>query len=173
MFSKIGTIGTFRTLKKRVKTIFMGLSGRRSLSPRVSPSRAPFFLALITSKRLLRRLVFALKLEKLLVNDKITALHCVKQICLPSIISNITNHTNEIWKTLWIISFQKAQLPSISIFCNTVHSKFLSFCICLVVYTLFSCFEQTFLFHLNWWWLPLLKFREISRHSSFKRNIRR
>ena len=173
MFSEIGTIGTFRTLRKRVKTIFMGLSGRRSHSPRVSPSRAPFFLAPITSKRLLLRLVFALKLGKLLVNDKITALHCVKQICLPSIISNITNHTNEIWKTFGIISFQKAQLPSISIFCNTVHSKFLSFGICLVVYTLFSCFEQTFLFHLNWWWLPLLKFREISRHSSFKRNIRR
>ena len=173
MFSEIGTIGTFRTLRKRVKTIFMGRSGRRSFSPRVSPSRDPFFLAPITSKRLLRRLVFALKLEKLLVNDKITALHCVKQICLPSIISNITNHTNEIWKTFRIISFQKAQLPSISIFCNTVHSKFLSFCICLVVYTLFSCFEQIFLFHLNRWWFPLPKFREISRHSSFKRNIRR
>ena len=53
----------------------MGLLGRRYLSSRVSPSRAPFFLAPITSKRLLRRLVFALKLEKLLVNDKITALH--------------------------------------------------------------------------------------------------
>ena len=151
----------------------MDLLVRRSLSPRVSPSRTPFFLAPITSKRLLRRLVFALKLEKLLENDKIPVLHCVKQIRFPSIISNITNHTNEIWKTLWIISFQKAQLPSISIFCNTVHSKFLSFCICLVVYTLFSCFEQIFLFHLNRWWFPLPKFREISRHSSFKRNIRR
>ena len=80
MFSEIGTIGTFRTLRKRIKTIFMGLFERRSLSPRVSPSRAPFFLAPITSKLLLRRLVFALKLEKLLVNDKITALHCVKQM---------------------------------------------------------------------------------------------
>ena len=145
MFSKIGTIGTFRTLKKRVKTIFMGLAGRRSLSPRVSPSRAPFFLALITSKRLLRRLVFALKLEKLLVNDKITALHCVKQICLPSIISNITNHTNEIWKTFRIISFQKAQLPSISIFCNAVHS-FLIFVFALLFIRYFHVLSRYFCF---------------------------
>ena len=49
--------GIFRTLRKRVKKIFMGLSGRRSLSPRVSPPRAPFFLAPISSKRLLRRLL--------------------------------------------------------------------------------------------------------------------
>ena len=167
----MGTRGTFRTLKKRVKTIFKGLSGRHSLSPRVSPSSAPFFLGPITSKRLQRRLVFALKLEKLLVNDKITALHCVKQICLPSIISNITNHTNEIWKTFRIISFKKAQLPSSSIFCNTVHS-FLIFVVPCCLYII-SCFEQIFLFHLNWWWFPLLKFREISRHSFFKRNIRR
>ena len=146
MFSEIGTIGTFRTLRKRVKMIFMGLSGRCSLSPCVSPSRAPFFLAPITSKRLLRRLVFALKLEKLLVNDKITALHCVKQICLPSIISNITNHTNEIWKTLWIISFQKAQLPSISIFCNTVHSKFLSFVFALLFIRYFHVLRRNFCF---------------------------
>ena len=145
MFSKIGPIGTFRTLKKRVKTIFMGLSGRRSLSPRVSPSRAPFFLALISSKRLLRRLVFALKLEKLLVNDKITALHCVKQICFPSIISNITNHTNEIWKTFRIISFQKAQLPSISIFCNAVH-LFLIFVFALLFIRYFHVLSRYFCF---------------------------
>ena len=145
MFSEIGTIGTVRTLGKRVKTIFMGLSGRRSLSPRVSPSRAPFFLGPITSKRLLRRLVFALKLEKLLENDKITALHCVKQICLPSIISNITNHTNEIWKTLWIISFQKAQLPSTSIFCNTVHS-FLNFVFVVLFIHYFHVLSRYFSF---------------------------
>ena len=125
----------------------MGRSGRRSFSPGVSPSRASsFFLAPITSKRLLRRLVFARKLEKLLVNDKITALHCVKQICLPSIISNITNHTNEIWKTLWIISFQKAQLPSISIFCNTVHSKFLSFVFALLFIRYFHVLRRNFCF---------------------------
>ena len=145
MFSEIGTIGTVCTLRKRVKTIFMGLSGRRSLSPRVSPSRAPFFLGPITSKRLLRRLVFALKLEKLLENDKITVLHCVKQICLPSIISNITNHTNEIWKTLWIISFQKAQLPSISIFCNTVHS-FLIFVFVVLFIHYFHVLSRYFCF---------------------------
>ena len=124
----------------------MDLLVRRSLSPRVSPSRSPFFLAPITSKRLLRRLVFALKLEKLLENDKIPVLHCVKQIRFPSIISNITNHTNEIWKTLWIISFQKAQLPSISIFCNTVHSKFLSFVFALLFIRYFHVLRRNFCF---------------------------
>ena len=34
------------------KHLFMSLSGRRSLFPRVSPSCAPFFLALTSSKRL-------------------------------------------------------------------------------------------------------------------------
>ena len=51
-------IGNFRTLGKRVETIFMGFSGRRSLFPRVSPSRAPFFLVPTTSKRLLAIYVF-------------------------------------------------------------------------------------------------------------------
>ena len=51
-------IGIFRTLGKRVETIFMGLSGRRSLFSSVSPSRAPFFLVPTTSKRLLANYVF-------------------------------------------------------------------------------------------------------------------
>ena len=43
--------------EKAEKHIFMGLSGRRSLSPRVSPSYFPrFFLAPRTFKRLPRRL---------------------------------------------------------------------------------------------------------------------
>ena len=46
-------IGNFRTLGKRVETIFMGFSGRCSLFPRVPPSRASFFLVPATSKRLL------------------------------------------------------------------------------------------------------------------------
>ena len=40
----------------RVETIFVGLPGRRFLSPRMSPSRHPFFLAPTNSKCLLRRL---------------------------------------------------------------------------------------------------------------------
>ena len=131
--------------QKASENDFHGLSGRRSLSPHVSPSHAPFFLAPSTSKRLLRRLVFALKLEKLLENDKIIALHCVKQICLPSIISNITNHTNEIWKTLRIISFQKAQLPCILIFCNTVHS-FLIFAFVVLFIHYFYVLSRYFCF---------------------------
>ena len=36
-----GIIGNIRTHRMRVETIFVGLPGRPSLSPRVSPSRAP------------------------------------------------------------------------------------------------------------------------------------
>ena len=38
--------------------------------------------------------LFAIKLEKLLVNDKIADL--IKQVCLSCIISNVTNKTNEL-----------------------------------------------------------------------------
>ena len=41
---------------------------------------------------------------------------CVKQICLPSILSNITNNKNGFWKTVRRTNFQKPQLHSISIF---------------------------------------------------------
>ena len=54
-------IGIFHTLRKGVKTIFMGLLGRRSLSPCVwlcfCQSHNPFFLSSIMSKHLLRRLL--------------------------------------------------------------------------------------------------------------------
>ena len=40
----------------RARTISLDLSGRRSLSPRISPSHIPFFLGPLNSKRLLRRL---------------------------------------------------------------------------------------------------------------------
>ena len=99
----------------------MDLLVGRFLSPRVSPSRAPFFLAPITFKKMT-------KSQLCIVSNKYVseALYQTLQ----------TMHTNEIWKTLRIISFQKAQLPSISIFCNTVHSKFLSFFFAL----LFICY---------------------------------
>ena len=48
--------GAWKYLGSRKTRRARGLSGRRSLSPRVSPSRVPFFLAPTTSKRLLRRL---------------------------------------------------------------------------------------------------------------------
>ena len=46
----------FHMFRKQVKTIFIGLSGRCSLSPPVSPSCVCFFVVPTTSKHLLHRL---------------------------------------------------------------------------------------------------------------------
>ena len=43
--------------------------------------------------------LFAMKLDKLPVNDKITSFVSNK-VCLPSIISIVTNNNNELWKTV-------------------------------------------------------------------------
>ena len=48
--------GAWKYLGSRKTWRAKGLSGRRPLSPRVSPSRVPFFLAPTTSKRLLHGL---------------------------------------------------------------------------------------------------------------------
>ena len=47
--------------------------------------------------------LFAMKLEKIPVNDK---------ICLPNIISMVTRNKNELWKTVRWTSFQKPQLQA-------------------------------------------------------------
>ena len=57
---------------------------------------------------------FALLREKYLWMTKSQL--CVKQICLPSILSNITNNKNGFWKTVRRTNVQKPQLHSISIF---------------------------------------------------------
>ena len=62
---------------------------------------------------------FANKLQKILVNDKITALSVNK--CLASTKSNVTKNDNELWKTVRLRGFQKPQLQSISIFFKFVH----------------------------------------------------
>ena len=46
---------------------------------------------------------------------------CVKQICLLSVIWNLTNNKNELWKTVKLTSFQKPQSQSVSIFFKFVH----------------------------------------------------
>ena len=63
--------------------------------------------------------------------------------CLLSIISNITNNKNELWKTVTWTSFQKPQLRSVSISFKFVHACLLLYF--YVIYTLFSCFERLFL----------------------------
>ena len=68
---------------------------------------------------------FALLLEKVLVNElyylrkylwMTKSQLCAKQICLPRILSNITNNKNGFWKTVRRTNVQKPQLHSISIF---------------------------------------------------------
>ena len=54
----------------------------------------------------------------------------VDQICLPSIISHVTNNKTELWKTAGLTSFQKPQLRSVSIFFTSVHPCFLFYLIC-------------------------------------------
>ena len=46
---------------------------------------------------------------------------CVKQICLLSVIWNVTNNKNGLWKTVKLTSFQKPQSQSVSIFFKFVH----------------------------------------------------
>ena len=59
-----------------------------------------------------------------------------KQICLPSIISNVTNNKNELWKTVRLTSFQKTQLQPV-----LISFKFVFFAppflFCCVIYTFF------------------------------------
>ena len=97
----------------------------------------------------------ATELEKLIVNGKIMA---SSQTNIPPK-HNIKHNKNknELWKTVRLTSFQKAQLnlfqssSSLSI-CS-------SFCICCVTYNHFlSMFWAViFVFHSVWWWLLLLK----------------
>ena len=75
---------------------------------------------------------FTMQLEKLLVNEKKPQLH-VKLTCLPSIVSNITSHKNELWKTGC----------SISIFFKFVHQCFFLYLAVLFI-TSFSFLSSYF-----------------------------
>ena len=55
---------------------------------------------------------------------------CVKQICLLSIIWNVTNNKSELWKTVKLTSFQKPQSQSVSIFFKFVHQCPLLYLLC-------------------------------------------
>ena len=67
----------------------------------------------------------------------------VSNKCLLSIISNVINNKNELWKIVRQTSFQKPQLQSVLIFFNFVHPCLLLYS--CVIYTLFSCVERLFL----------------------------
>ena len=70
------------------------------------------------------------------------AVSCQKK-CPLSIISNVTNNKNELWKIVRQTSFQKPQLQSVLIFYKFVHPCLLLYS--CVIYTLFLCFERLFL----------------------------
>ena len=79
--------------------------------------------------------LLALKLEKLPMDGLWTTKSqlCVKQTMSPKHninISIITNNKNELWKTVRLISFQKPQLQSVSIFVKFVHPFFLFYLLC-------------------------------------------
>ena len=67
----------------------------------------------------------------------------VSNKCPLSIISNVTNNKNELWKIVRQTSFQKPQLQSVLIFYKFVHPCLLLYS--CVIYTLFLCFERLFL----------------------------
>ena len=72
----------------------------------------------------------------------------IKQICLPSIISHVTNNRNELWKTVSVKSFQKPQLQSFSISIKFVHP-------CLRLYLLY------YLYLLLTFWAVFLYFAQL------------
>ena len=68
----------------------------------------------------------------------------VKQKCLPSIISNVTNNKNELGKAARLASFQNAQLQSTLIVLEFVH-PYLLFYFVVLFKPSFLCFEWLFL----------------------------
>ena len=93
---------------------------------------------------------------------------CVKQICLPSTTSNVTNDKTKLWKTVRLTSFQKPKLQSVSISLKYVHPCFLLYLLCYS-YFLFNVLRGYFLkFHFFRWQFPLSELWQIWWHSSFK-----
>ena len=76
---------------------------------------------------------------------------CIKQICFPSIISNVTNNKNDLWNTVKLTSLQKPQLPSPSIFFKVVHPRVLLYMLCFLYLLILTFWVAIFMFHLIWW----------------------
>ena len=72
----------------------------------------------------------------LLANDKITASWQHVHVCLPSIILNVPNNRNKLWKTVRLTSFQKPWLQSVLIFFKFVHLYL------LLTFWVVLCFTQ-------------------------------
>ena len=67
--------------------------------------------------------LFPMKLEELLLNDKITAL-CQTNYYVPQVLlqMQLFNNENELWKTIRLTSFPNTQLQSVSILFKYVHA---------------------------------------------------
>ena len=75
--------------------------------------------------------------------SRMTTVHRrIKHICLPSFISNVTNNKKENRKAVRLTSFQRPQLPSVSIFFNNVHLCLLLYQFC-IFFSLFCCFDSS------------------------------
>ena len=66
----------------------------------------------------------------------------IKHICLPSIITNVTNNKKENRKAVRWTSFERPQLQSVSIFFNSVHPCLVLYQLC-IIFTFFSCFDSS------------------------------
>ena len=67
----------------------------------------------------------------------------VKQLCLPSIISNVTKK-KKCWKTVRLTSFKNRNSNSFFKSSSSLSIR-ATFCICCDIYTLFYCFKRLFL----------------------------
>ena len=67
----------------------------------------------------------------------------VKQLCLPSIISNVTKK-KKCWKTVRLTSFKNRNSNSFFKSSSSLSIR-ATFCICCVIYTFFYCFKRLFL----------------------------
>ena len=72
----------------------------------------------------------------------------VKQKCLPSIISNVTNNKNELGKAARLASFQNAQLQSTLIVLEFVHPYLLFYLLC--------CLNLLFYVLSGYFYVPLI-----------------
>ena len=103
-----------------------------------------------------RASLFVMRIGKLLVDDKITALYQSNLFHKHYIKRYKPQHNkNELWNTVRLISLQKPQLPSTSIFFKVVHPCVFLYILYLLILTFWAVI---FMFHLIWWQFPLLNF---------------
>ena len=107
--------------------------------------------------------LIGMKIEKYLLNDKITVL-CQKKPFKHCVTSYRLNK-NELWKTVRLTNFQIPQLLSLSIFLRFVHPCLLSYLLCYP--HILSTFCAVILMsHFIWWQFPQFEFWYIIRETT-------